>query len=309
MSKFLFLLTFCFFLQSTIHAQSETEKLEQILFTYHNHEGYDKIKHPLGIHTRAYHQQEAEFADSILHLVQKINVDELNESDQISVSLLEFVLHDKMNYFKFERFLNPILSDAGFHASLPYRVRPLTNYKQTIDYLNLLKSIPIYIDQHLKNIREGLDRGMSQPLVIFKGYESSYDTHIVTNYRDSYFYSPFESLPSGISDQQRDSILMAAQNIIETDVTPQFIRVKSFFETEYFPKTRTTLGVSETPGGSDLYQDRINFYTTSQSYSAADIHEIGLKEVARIRAKMEAIISELEFKGDFDSFLKFLRSD
>ncbi len=79
--------------------------------------------------------------------------------------------------------------------------------------------------------------------------------------------------------------------------------------TEYFPKTRTTLGISETPNGKEYYQNRINFYTTSEQYTADDIHQIGLNEVARIKAEMEKIITSLNFKGSFADFFQFLRTN
>ena len=91
------------------------------------------------------------------------------------------------------------------------------------------------------------------------------------------------------------------QNAINKNVTPEFKRIKTFFETEYLPKTRTTLGVSATPNGKAYYQNRINYYTTSTQYSADDIHQIGLNEVARIKTQMEKIISKLEFEfGSWD---------
>jgi uncharacterized protein (DUF885 family) len=150
---------------------------------------------------------------------------------------------------------------------------------------------------------------VSQPLIIFKGYESTYNDNIVDNFEDSFYYSPFKNLPSDLSKTQKDSVLTAAKYAIETKVTPEFKRIKTFFETEYLPKTRTTLGVSETPNGTKFYQNRINFYTTSTQYSADDIHQIGLKEVARIKAEMEKIIKELKFKGSFADFFHFLRTD
>ena len=154
-----------------------------------------------------------------------------------------------------------------------------------------------------------MEKGVSQPKVIFKGYESTYNDHIVDNYEDSFFYSPFKKLPNSISQKQQDSLLTVAKQTIEQHVIPQFKRIKAFFETEYLPKTRTSIGVSETPNGKEYYQNRINYYTTSMQYTAEDIHQIGLKEVARIKAEMQKIIDELEFKGSFAEFLKFLRTD
>src|SRR5690606_4814372 len=96
---------------------------------------------------------------------------------------------------------------------------------------------------------------------------------------------------------------------IESKVTPQFERIKTFFETEYLPKARTAIGVSETSNGKALYQNRINYYTTSTEYTADDIHQIGLNEVARIKAEMELIIKDLNFNGSFEDFFDFLRTD
>ena len=136
-----------------------------------------------------------------------------------------------------------------------------------------------------------------------------FDDHITSDYQESYFYSPFNKLPETLNTQQKDSVLKEAKKTIEEVVVPQFVRIKEFFETEYLPKTRTSLGISETPGGKDYYQNRINYYTTSTNFTADSIHNIGLAEVARIKAQMEDIISNLNFKGSFANFLEFLRTD
>ena len=158
-------------------------------------------------------------------------------------------------------------------------------------------------------MREGLEKGVSQPRVIFNGYESSYNDHIVSDFKESYFYTPFNDLPRTLSLSQKDSILTAAEVAITKRVIPQFKVVKTFFEEEYYPKTRSSIGISETPNGKEYYQNRINYYTTSTQYSADAIHQIGLDEVARIKNEMEKIILELEFQGNFSEFLDFLRTD
>ncbi len=290
-------------------SNSSSEALQGIIESYEEHEGYDRKEFPLGVFTKKYFEAEADFARAKLDEITALSLEGLSETEKISTTLLKFVLQDKIDYYEFERYLNPILSDAGFHASLPYMVRPLTNYEQVKNYLNKLNAIPKAMAEQLTNVREGLEKGVSQPKVIFKGYESSYNDHIVEDYKDSYFYTPFKSLPETLSKDQKDSIMTAAKTAIETSVIPQFQKIKSFFENEYLPKTRTTIGISETPGGNDYYQNRINYYTTSTLYSADDIHQIGLSEVARIKAKMEGIIAELEFKGSFEDFFAFLRTD
>jgi uncharacterized protein (DUF885 family) len=292
-------------------AQQETAtvQLQKIIEDYQDHKGYDPAQYPLGLHTKAYHQAEADYATTLQARLNEIETVRLPETDKISWELLNFVLQDQIDYFVWERYLNPLLSDSGFQSSLPYMVRPLNNYRQTKEYLNKIKAIPGYVDQHLVNLRAGLKKGVSQPRIIFDGYESSYNDHIVGRYEDSYFYTPFKNLPESLTVDQRDSVLSEARKAITIIVVPQFKRIKSFFENEYLPITRTSLGVSETPEGKAYYQNRIDFYTTSKLYTAESIHEIGLEEVARIKAEMEQIIKALDFKGSFAEFLKFLRSD
>ena len=302
--KILFLSIFILF-----SCNNDNEKLDAIIKEYQNHEGYNYDDYPLGNFSEEYFKAEKEFAESLLLKLDHIDIAKLDENDNISYELLSFVLNDIIAYYDFERFLNPLLSDSGFHSSLVYNVRPMYSYEQVKNYLNKLNAIPQYVDQYLPLLRKGLEKGVSQPLVIFKGYESTYNDHITKDFESNYFYSPFNKLPNDISEIQRDSILVAAKNAIEKSVVPQFIRIKDFFEKEYYKKTRTTIGVSETPNGSEFYQNRINYYTTSESYTADEIHQIGLKEVARIKKEMIKIIDELKFKGSFEEFFKFLRTD
>jgi uncharacterized protein (DUF885 family) len=288
---------------------NSSKDLDNIITSFQKHKGYDNDRYPLGLFTKEYYKAQADFATIKLGELAELNVDNLNETDKISAELLKFILEDSIDFYEFEGYLNPLLSDEGFHNNLTYEVRLLTNYEQVKDYLNKLNAIPEYVDQHLVNLKEGLEKGVSQPRVIFNGYESSYNDHIVNNYEDSYYYSPFKSLPNDLNEMQRDSVLMVAKEAIDNNVTPQFIRIKDFFESDYLPKTRTTLGASNMPNGDNYYQNRINFYTTSNKYTADDIHQIGLKEVERIKSEMIKIISDLNFKGSFAEFLYFLRTD
>ena len=290
-------------------SNKNSDRLNEVINTYQDHEGYDSRKHPLGLVTKEHYKNEADFANELLLGLSLIDTTYLDDNDKISFKLLGFKLQDIIDYYEFERHLNPLLSDAGFHSSLGYMVRPLYNYDQVKNYLNKLNAIPDYVDQYFVNLREGLSKGVSQPLVIFKGYESTYNDHITRDHKDNYFYSPFKNLPDDLNQSQIDSILYEGQKAIEESVIPEFKRIKEFFENEYFPNTRTKIGISETENGLDYYQNRINFYTTSKSYNADKIHKIGLDEVSRIRQEMIKIISDLKFKGSFDDFFKFLRTD
>ena len=296
-------------LSCQVPSVDDEQKLADLIDTYQEHQGFDRSRYPLGLYTQAYYAQEAQFADSLRRELTQLSTLKFNENDQISAALLAFVLQEKIDYYSYDQYLNPILSDAGFHSNLTYQVKPLNDFGQVKSYLNKLNAIPEFVDQHFINLRAGLEKGISQPLVIFEGYQSTYEDHIVSSYDQSYYYEPFKKLPQGLTQTQKDSVLAAAKLAIETQVIPQFIRIKDFFESVYLPNTRTTLGISETPNGREYYQNRIDFYTTSTEYTAESIHQIGLSEVSRIKTEMEQIIEDLEFKGSFEAFLTFLRTD
>ena len=302
-----FLITFGSLFWITCQSPTEDNKLSTIIKTYESYEHSDYEEFPLGDFREERFEQYAQFCDSLKNELNSLNYSLLNEEDQISYSLLDFVLNEALVEYQFKTHWNPILSDAGFHSSLTYRVRPLTNKKSALSYLRILEGIPTYIKQQRVLIEKGLEAGMGQPLVIFRGYESTYNQHITPTAEENFFYSPFLNLPSQFSESEKDSLQEAAKKIVLEKVIPTFEEVKNFFEKEYFLRTRKTLGVSEIPNGKTYYQSRIDYYTT-QHMTPENIHSLGLSEVARIRNQMESIIQEVGFKGTFNDFISYLRN-
>jgi uncharacterized protein (DUF885 family) len=287
---------------------SSNQKLELLINTYQNHQSDLGEESPLGNYSEEFFKKRAEFCDSLLVELNTIDTASLTEDEKISSTLLKFVLNETVTKYQYKTHWNPILSDAGFHSSLTYRVRPLTSKKAALDYLKLLKAIPAYIDQQAALIRKGLDVGMGQPLVIFKGYESTYEQHLTATAEENFYYSPFLQLPSPLSAEEKDSLRQAAKKVVLEDVIPSFQFVKNFFEKEYFPQTRKAIGVSTTPNGKAYYQSRIDYFTTLP-LSPETIHQKGLDEVARIKKEMEKVVAQAGFKGSIQEFIAFLRTD
>ena len=286
----------------------DSKPLQDLINQYENYESYDSDDFPLGDHSEERYQADYDFYESLLDKTEKIPIENLSATDLVSLELLKFLLNDHLANFEFKTHLNPLLSDAGFHNNLVYRVRPLTTKKQAIDYLEMLESIPLYVDQNLNLLRKGIEEGVSQPLVIFEGYESSYNRHITDSFADNFYFSPFNELPEQLSIKEKDSILTAAQNSIQKNVIPSFKKIKTFFEKEYYTQTRKSIGVNQTPNGTSFYNNRIAYYTTLEM-TAGEVHQLGLIEVKKIKDAMESIIDEVGFEGSFEDFFTFLRTD
>ena len=300
---------FCLVLSIGCSSIAEDQlSLQECIDQYEAYDSYDTEVFPLDDHTEERYQADYDFYGTLLEKMEGIVEAKLTSEGRISLKLLKFLVEDHRANFEFKTHLNPLLSDSGFHNSLVYRVRPLTSKKQSIAYLKMLKAIPIFVDQNLILLKKGLESGVSQPLIIFDGYESSYDKHITETVEDNFYFSPFKNLPDQFSSEEKDSLLSVAHATIQKDVIPSFQKIKAFFETEYYPQTRKAIGVSQTPNGSAFYKDRIAYYTTLDM-TAEEVHQLGLKEVAKIKNAMEAIITEVEFQGSFEDFFAFLRSD
>lgn len=288
--------------------RTSSENLLQLIKSYENFEAYDKESFPLGDFSEKRFQKEADFWTSTLSDLNTLSIESLSQDDQLSYKLFQFVLQENIKEYEFKTHYNPILSDAGFHNDLIYRVRPITSIKDAKDYLNLLKAIPLFVSQNMALIQKGIEAGISQPKVIFKGYENTYEQHITKNAEDNFYFQPFIELPPTFSSKIKDSLKAEAKQVIIQEVVPAFQEIKHFFEKDYLPHTRENIGVSSIPNGAAYYKNRIAFYTTLP-LTAEEIHQMGLTEVKKIRAAMEAIIAEVEFKGSFADFFTYLRTD
>lgn len=310
MNPFKILYVFALFGLLSFSNPSNSDKLNAIIEKYEAERDYDFKRNESVENTAKYYQAEADFARKLKKELETITEEGLTESEKISRELLMFVLQDKIDRHTYKTYLNTITNENAFHLNLSRMGnRTLKNLKQVKSYLKRLEGSPKLVDYNLDLLRASIKEGMAQPRAVFNNYEDTYDKHIVSDVTQSEFYKPFLKLPESLSTTLKDSILTVAKVSVQKNAIDQYKKIKRFFEDEYFPNTREGLGISTTPNGAAFYQNRINYFTTSTQYTADDIHQIGLKEVARIKAEMQTIIDDLGFKGSFADFLEFLRTD
>ena len=307
MKKLILLLLF---IPLVFSCSKESDKLNAIIEKYEAEREYEFKRNESVENTIKYHQAEADFAKKIIEKLEMISVDGLSETEIISRELLLFVLKHEIDSNKYKMYLNTITNENAFHLNLARMGnRTLENKKQVLDYLKRLDSLPQRIDYNINLLRASIKEGMAQPRAVFSNYDYTYNKHIVSYSTESEFYKPFLNLPASLSNRLKDSIVKVAKKSVQKNAIDQYKKIKSFFENEYFPNTRKGLGISTIPNGKEFYQNSINYFTTSSQYSADDIYQIGLNEVARIKEEMQKIIDDLGFKGSFADFLKFLRTD
>ena len=239
-----------------------------------------------------------------------ISCEKLEREECINYRMFERQIRQFIADYETRAYLIPFNSDSGFYMSWPWwgDDAGIISVKDDQDYLSRLQALPGVMDEYIALMREGLRTGMTQPRVILAGREEPVRKQLVENPELSSFYKPFLNMDKNIDDEDRQKLIEEAQTAIMEGVVPAYERLLDFFEDEYFPNARTTLGATSLPGGKRFYDEQIYLYATVDM-TAEEIHQLGLSEVARIRAEMETIIRDLEFEGDFAAFIQFLRTD
>ncbi|WP_035557922.1 DUF885 domain-containing protein [Hymenobacter sp. IS2118] len=265
--------------------------------------------HPLGAHQEQDYAVRYAFFKKTDARLQAISKASLSFQDEINLELLRHEVQDELADYEYKSYLNPLLTDAGFHARLASRGNTtITSPQDARQYLLLLRDIPRYVQENLQLLRAGLAVGISQPREVMLRYESSYAQHVVDAPEKSVFWKPFARKPAAITDADWAALQAEARVVISRDVVGSYQKIKAFFDREYLPEARATLGASQFPNGVAYYEDRVRHYTTT-NLSSEKVYQLGLEEVARIRAEMDQVIQEVQFKGSFQEFIDFLRTD
>ena len=254
--------------------------------------------------------RRAEHRRASLASLAEIDRDSLNDQNRITYAILERDLRDRIGEFEFHAYLIPFTSDDGFHiefARLPSNM-PFNTAEDYANYIARLRAWPEFVSQNVDLLREGMRTGATMPRVVLEGYEVTMASHIVPRPEQSVFWAPFAPMPGTLQAAERERLAADGRAAIQEAVVPGYRNLLEFFNNEYTPKARTTIGASELPDGNLFYQHRVRLYTTL-GLTPVEIHDLGQREVARIRAEMEAIMQEVGFGGDFSAFLSFLRTD
>lgn len=239
-----------------------------------------------------------------------ISCENLEREECINYRMFKRQMHQFLADYETRAYLIPFNSDSGFYMYWPQwgDDTNLVSAEDYRNYLSRLQALPIVMDEYIALMREGLRTGMTQPRVILAGREEPIRKQLVEDPNQSDFYKPFLNMNKNISAEEKQKLMEQARTAVMEGVVPAYERLLDFFEDEYFTNARTTLGASSLPDGKRFYDEQIYLYATVEM-SAEEIHELGLSEVARIRAEMETIITDLKFDGDFAAFIQFLRTD
>jgi len=277
--------------------------------------GLQRDRSRLGDVSEAAQQARLAGWQQVLAQLDGLDQAQLSAEGKVNYAVYRAQILDLIDAVNQRTYQMPFNADSSFWSSLGFMAqRRLGDVQQAEDYIAVLEDVPRHFDQQITNMRAGLARGFSVPRAVLDGREVS--IAMVARVEDpvaSPLYAPLTKLPASIPAAEQARLQARARAAIAEQVVPAFGTLLTFFNNEYVPQARTTLAAEAMPDGEAFYRSQIREYTTLD-LSPAQIHDIGLGEVARIRAEMETVIDQAGFKGKskqtrFADFLQFLRTD
>lgn len=219
-------------------------------------------------------------------------------------------LRDRRAEIQFRAHEIPIGSREGIHFDLPAWPdrSTFTTVAHYDGYIARLQSFRQHVDQQIANMRLGLKSGRTMPRALLEGYDQPVAAQIVDDVKTSELFAPFTRVPALFSAEDRARIERDGEAALRESVMPGLRAFLEFLRAEYIPGARTTLGIEAFPDGEAFYRHRIRMHTTLD-LSPREVHDTGLREVARLRAQMEQVKARAGFTGTLAEFMKFLQTD
>jgi len=238
-----------------------------------------------------------------------LDVSALSEDNQLNHKLMTLQLETDIEASQFGGKYMIMTNRGGPHLTVTGMASRLPFYSAADyqSYIARLGAMPDYMEKATERLRAGLEAGWSQPCAPMRGFETSIETHLVEDVQDSVLMMPFKTKPKSLSDAAFNDFKAQAQSAIGNQVIPALETFKAFYLNEYAPNCQKQVGTSAMPGGAEYYAHRVKLFTTTDR-TPDEVHNIGLSEVARIRAEMDEVQKQAGFDGTFKEFQNFLRT-
>ncbi len=253
----------------------------------------------------AWARRAAYWRDTLAKL-DAIPLDALGREERINAEVFRTSLEASVANADWRTFEAPFNSDSFFWGG----INPRQPYQTEADwrrFIARLGDVPRYFDEQIANMRSGLDRGWSVPRVTLDGRDTTLVPYTQVG-EDNPLLATFERIPVSIPEPVRTQLRDAGRRVVLEQTVPAYGELLRFLRDDYFPRTRTTIAASDLPDGRAFYRSQIREYVT-RDMSPREIHDLGLREVARISADMREVMARAGFTGTFEAFLEYLRTD
>ena len=255
-------------------------------------------------------ERQTDFKKAILKRLKDIAREELSRESQINYDIFARLLSDELSEHEFQTHLMPLTNRWGFHIAFPELPKrtPLKTVRDYENYIARLNDFPRYADEQMELLAAGMQANLVLPDVVMDGYSETIRPHIVKDARRSLLFTPFKSFPKRIDKSDRARLRAAGEAAVMQSVAPTYEKFLRFMEDRYLPACRGSIAAATLPKGREFYRYRVRHFTTLD-VSPAEVHQIGLRQVARIRQEMVDVVQQAKFDGDLSDYITYLRED
>ena len=241
--------------------------------------------------------------------LESFDFNKLNSDNKLNYKLLDLNLDNSLEASNYPSYYMSLNQRGGVQSY--YETGDRLVYSSKADYEDWLVRLSKYSDNIINttnNLKEGLVKGYTQPKLVTKQVITQID-NLLNNDLDSHPYLKLflTANDSYLVNDEKDQLIKDAKELISNKIIPAYQELNTFLKDEYLPQSRDSIGLDGVPNGKEWYEYVARYHTTT-NLTPDEIHDIGLGEVKRIRSEMEQIIKDLEWEGDFKSFLNYLRT-
>ena len=244
-----------------------------------------------------------------LNSLNSFNYNQLNSANKLNYQLKEISLSNAIEASNYPSYYLSLNQRGGVQSYYETGDRLVYSSKQ--DYEDWLIRLSKYVDNIINtknNLEKGIQNGYTQPRLVTSQVIAQIDNILNSNIEDNPYLKIFINADdSFFAKGEKEDLIIRATELIRVDIIPAYVELNNFLKNIYLPNSRESIGLSDIPDGAAWYEYAARYHTTT-NLTPDEIHNIGLKEVKRIRNEMEQIINNLQWDGDFKSFLNYLRT-
>jgi len=257
---------------------------------------------------KSFQTNKLKFKENLKNL-NSFNFEQLDSDNKLNYQLKEISLKNSIEASNYPSYYMSLNQRGGVQSY--YETGDRLVYESRQDYEDWLIRLSKYVDNITNtknNLKEGLEKGYTQPQLVTKQVISQIDNILNSNIENNPYLKIFLKADNSFFKRgEKEDLINRAKELIKINIIPAYIDLNNFLKTVYLPNSRQSIGLSAVPDGALWYEYAARYHTTT-NLTPDEIHNIGLKEVKRIRNEMEQIIKDLEWDGDFKSFLNYLRT-
>lgn len=254
-------------------------------------------------------EKDKKTTQNFLKRLEAIDSTGFSATDQLNKDLMIYQLKETLKNYDLKLYEMPFNQMWGLHLQFPGFISsiPFDNAKQYQDYIARLKQIPLILDQGIQLAKQGQKDGLMPPRYLIEKVAKQINSIATPAGKDSVFASPLKQFPNNISKAEQERLSREILQAIDQNVRPAYQKLGTFIQKDYLPYGRQHEGIWSLPNGDELYRFYVENNTTT-SESPETIHQLGLKEVARIEAEMLKIAKAQGF-NDLKSFQQSLKTN